>query len=81
MAAYFLPLVLAPGTCMEALRSQLLFNTVLNVASGDTTFGVAAGTHRPYPRLGARLSWMPQQLRLVVWLLSMGATCLLLLIN
>jgi hypothetical protein len=66
MAAYFLPLVLAPGTCMEALRSQLLFSLVLNVASGDTTFGVGAGTHRPDPRLGDRLSWMPKQLRLVM---------------
>jgi hypothetical protein len=61
MAAYFLPLVLAPSTCMEALRSQLLFSPVLNVASEDTTFSVGAGTHRPDPKLAARLSWKPEQ--------------------
>jgi hypothetical protein len=78
-AVYFLPLVLAPGTWLEAVLSRLLlFDPALNLASGGKAFavGATAFTDRVVHWLAARLSWPPERLRLVGWLLSVGITTL-----
>jgi hypothetical protein len=82
-AVYFLPLVLAPGTWLEAVLSRLLlFDPALNLASGAKAFavGTTALTDRALRKLAARLSWPPERLRLVVWVGSLVA-CLLTLWN
>jgi hypothetical protein len=78
-AAYFLPLVLVPGTWLEAVLSRLLlFDPAINLASGAKAFAVGATalTDRALRKLAARLSWPPERLRLVVWVVSLVA-CLL----
>jgi hypothetical protein len=83
-AVYFLPLVLVPGTWLEAVLSRLLlFDPAINLASGAKAFAVGATalTDRALRSLAARLSWPPERLRLVVWLLSIAGAmiCYLLL--
>ncbi|MBJ6145755.1 hypothetical protein [Hymenobacter sp. BT559] len=83
-AAYFLPLVLAPGTWLEAVLSRLLlFDPVINLASGGKVFavGATAATDRALRWLAARLSWPPERLRLVVWVVSLAISCWLLVIS
>jgi hypothetical protein len=78
-AVYFLPLVLVPGTWLEAVLSRLLlFDPALNLASGAKTFAVGATalTDRALRELAARLSWPPERLRLVVWVVSLLLTTL-----
>jgi hypothetical protein len=66
-AAYFLPLLLAPGTCLEAVLSRLLlFDPAINLASGANAL-----TDRDLRWLAAQLSWPPERVRLVVWVLSL----------
>jgi hypothetical protein len=83
-AVYFLPLVLVPGTWLEAVLSRLLlFDPAINLASGAKAFAVGATalTDKMLRQAAARLSWPPEQLRLVVWLLSIAGAmiCYLLL--
>jgi hypothetical protein len=73
-AVYFLPLVLAPGTWLEAVLSRLLlFDPAINLASGGKAFAVGATalTDRALRKLAARLSWPPERLRLVAWVVSL----------
>jgi hypothetical protein len=79
VAVYFLPLLLAPGTWVESVLSRLLlFDPVLNLASGAKASAVGATvlTDRALRWGATRLSWKPERLRLVVWLLSMTGTML-----
>jgi hypothetical protein len=79
-AVYLLPLVLAPGTWLEAVLSRLLlFDPVLNLASGAKAFalGATALTDRALRWLASWLSWQPERLRLVVWVGSLMLAILL----
>jgi hypothetical protein len=83
-AAYFLPLVLAPGTWLEAVLSRLLlFDPAINLASGVKVFAVGktAVTDQALRWLAARLSWPPEQLRLVEWVVGLVTICSLLIVK
>ena len=81
---YLLPLILVPtllGVAVALASRLLLFDPVLNYAAGDAVFAVGATalTDRALRWLAARLSWPPERLRLVVWVVSLvGTVCLLL---
>jgi hypothetical protein len=81
-AVYFLPLVLVPGTWLEAVLSRLLlFDPAINLASGAKTFAVGATAliDKMLRQAAARLSWPPERLRLVVWVVSLIAAIFLLI--
>lgn len=92
--AYALPLILLtqlhlPGRVVAAhavamgLARLLLFDPVLNLAAGDPAFAVGrtAASDRALQWLAARLGWPASRVRAVVWGLSVGVTCLLLIVN
>jgi len=89
---YFLPLVvvlcLAPHYVIThgiiaGLARLLLFDPVLNLAAGDRPFAVGrtAASDRALQWVAARLGWPAERVRAVVWGLSVGAACYLLIIN
>jgi hypothetical protein len=83
-AVYFLPLVLAPATWLTALLARLLlFDPLLNLAAGDKPFAVGqtAASDRALQWLATKLSWPPERVRGVAWLLSVAAACYLLIVN
>jgi hypothetical protein len=66
------------------LSRLLLFDPAINLASRGKALavGTTALTDRALRSLAARLSWPPERLRLVVWLLSIaGAMICYLLIG
>jgi hypothetical protein len=78
-AVYLLPLLLAPDTWLEAVLSRLLlFDPVLNLASGTKAFAVGATalTDRALRWLAIWLNWPPERLRLMVWVVSLVAVLL-----
>lgn len=83
-AVYFLPVVLAPATWLAAgLARLLLFDPLLNLGAGDKLFAVGqtAGSDKLLRRLAERVGWPAERVRAVLWLLSIGAACSLLLIK
>jgi hypothetical protein len=78
---YLLPLALAPtvlGLEVALASRRLLFDPVLNTSAGEPAFaiGATALTDRALRWLAARLSWKPETLRLVVWVVSLLLTTL-----
>jgi hypothetical protein len=73
-AVYFLPLVLVPGTWLEAVLSRLLlFDPAINLASGAKTFAVGATaiTDRAIRQAASWGRMKPEGMRLLLWLLCL----------
>ncbi|MGI4736432.1 MAG: hypothetical protein ACRYG7_14740, partial [Janthinobacterium lividum] len=71
IASYLLPIALVPSTWLVAVLSRLLlFDPVLNAASGAKVFAVGqtAATDRALQWLAARVNWPAERVRLVLWL-------------
>jgi hypothetical protein len=81
LAAYFLPLSLASslrGVGLGVGYRLLLFDVVLNLVSGAPAFAVGSTARfdKALRWLAARLSWLAERVRLVLWLLSIATAIL-----
>ncbi|RZL14931.1 MAG: hypothetical protein EOO62_04165 [Hymenobacter sp.] len=66
-----------------AVLVRLPFFTALNLGAGRPVLevGITIRIEKALRWLTAWLSWQPETLRLVVWLLSVSAACLLFIVN
>jgi hypothetical protein len=75
--SYLLPLTLTPtmlGVGVALLSRLLLFDPVLNKSAGDAAFAVGqtALTDRAIRWLATKLSWPPERLRVVLWVVCLA---------